>query len=570
MWRSVWRPGRSVSVRGAETTAAEVSLAPGTSRLKISTSSGEPGLICTSYRTCSSGSTNRRCSRIHRLAVVMAISSMGIRFPFIPDVARSPKISRMGSVTRPPPRRISAFPATRKPLSMLWWRMTPNCRRYSRLSSMLTRSMIASQMESGWPCPFRSTISTSCSDTGLPESTSTVIDRTSLPPVSRGENSRIVGSLLLRRTQNADGRTHTPTVRPSPWICFLRSALCPLRSPGFHLRSYPGTWAATGKHGHEHNPGHEPADMRPPGDSAPATTDRSQPIEKLQEEPQREEHDRRNRDGGKEDTEKGQRPDTRAGKEHQVRTQHTGDSPAGTDERKRRRPVDKRVRQDRDDPDERVEDQEAAVTHSIFHVVGKDPQVEHVAEQVEPTAVHEQGRDQRGCSGHQPAGCRQRRGSRAVRADEALPRRFWPQPIRHVQEDGGAREDQENRDDRSRRRGVVVAQGNHAAALASSQRTSSTPSTSPSATSNSSRLTRGGRRSANSSMTRSSLCPDSSTCSMFTPKTPSAAPIFPSCPGRSAITMTTWPRPRRGMRTSQTLNKVRTLTTITVVKSAPA
>src|SRR5207245_2477681 len=43
----------------------------------------------------------------------MAISSMGICLPSIPEVARSPKIRRMGSVTPPPPATAAGAAAIR-------------------------------------------------------------------------------------------------------------------------------------------------------------------------------------------------------------------------------------------------------------------------------------------------------------------------------------------------------------------------------------------------------------------------------------------------------------------------
>src|SRR5262249_28888539 len=44
---------------------------------------------------------------------------------------------------------------------------------------------------------------------------------------------------------------------------------------------------------------------------------------------------------------------------------------------------------------EQIEDKKGHVAKSVLNVVTKDPQVEHVATQMQPPAVHEHGRKQR-------------------------------------------------------------------------------------------------------------------------------------------------------------------------------
>jgi hypothetical protein len=53
------------------------------------------------------------------------------------------------------------------------------------------------------------------------------------------------------------------------------------------------------------------------------------------------------------------------------------------------------LREGRGDATEKVEQQELQVSKAVFDVVTKDPQVKHVAKQVDPTSMHEHRREYR-------------------------------------------------------------------------------------------------------------------------------------------------------------------------------
>src|SRR5437588_144177 len=299
---SVSRTRRSVSVIGQYPTAADVSLAPMVDRLKMSTSSADPGLISNWYVICGPsivsgppGSTNRRFSRSQFFAVRIAISRIGTSRPLSPSVARSPKMSFIGSRTIPPPNRTSASPATRKALSMLWWRIRPNWLTYSLLSSIDTRSIMASQIESGWPIPLRSTISTCNSLTGIPCRVSTRMLHIWFSPVFSLYTITCVrrclipvGNLCLPSSLRrfgvpAGGNLCLPS--PEVWRSgrgenFLPGPRRGRLSPPLPAGEDPG----------QRHAAREPANVRPPGDAARrGNPERGQPRGQLQEHPVAEE-----------------------------------------------------------------------------------------------------------------------------------------------------------------------------------------------------------------------------------------------------------------------------------------
>ena len=119
----------------------------------------------------------------------------------------------------------------------------------------------------------------------------------------------------------------------------------------------------------------------------------AEPAEQLNQRPVAEHHP-----GGKcnrrdVDRQNDQRVHADSGIQQQVRAQdsadrsrcaHHGDDRVGTDER---------LRGGGHDPAQEIENQELPVPGHIFDVVSKDPEKQHVADQVEPAAVHEHRRD---------------------------------------------------------------------------------------------------------------------------------------------------------------------------------
>ena len=75
--------------------------------------------------------------------------------------------------------------------------------------------------------------------------------------------------------------------------------------------------------------------------------------------------------------------------QQQIRAEHTGDRAARADHRNFRARLWDRLRQRGGDSAEQVEDKIAAMTHAVFDVVAEDPEIEHVADQMHPAAMHE-------------------------------------------------------------------------------------------------------------------------------------------------------------------------------------
>ena len=88
---------------------------------------------------------------------------------------------------------------------------------------------------------------------------------------------------------------------------------------------------------------------------------------------------------------------TRALREHQdIGAEHAGDGARGADVghvRFRHREI---LGERRRDAGQQIEEQVFGVAEAVLDVVAEDPQVEHVAAQVQPAAVHEHGAEHRG------------------------------------------------------------------------------------------------------------------------------------------------------------------------------
>src|SRR6266849_11219027 len=103
----------------------------------------------------------------HFLAAATASSSTGTGSPSTSYVALSPKTINIGRLTSPPPNLLRTSPAASRALSMLWCKTVPYFLRYSLDRATDTSFITASQIWSGCPTPFRSTISKDCSPTGV-------------------------------------------------------------------------------------------------------------------------------------------------------------------------------------------------------------------------------------------------------------------------------------------------------------------------------------------------------------------------------------------------------------------
>ena len=141
-----------------------------------------------------------------------------------------------------------------------------------------------------------------------------------------------------------------------------------------------------------------------------------QPVDELEDEPEPEDDHGRHVDQLVEEAEEDERGHPRPREEHEVRAQRRGDGPRGPDRRDRRGRLDGHLAQAGQRAAEQVEAQEAGPPEPILDVVPEDPQVEHVAEQVEPAAVQE-------LAGHQRRGL-----TRQVVAAGPMPRSGRPAP----------------------------------------------------------------------------------------------------------------------------------------------
>ena len=109
----------------------------------------------------------------------------------------------------------------------------------------------------------------------------------------------------------------------------------------------------------------------------------------LEHEPEAEHDDRRDVDELVEEAEEDQRRDPGPREEHEVGAEGRRDRAGRADRRDRRGRVDGDLRQAGERATEQVEAEEPDAAEAVLDVVAEDPQVEHVAEQVQPAAVQE-------------------------------------------------------------------------------------------------------------------------------------------------------------------------------------
>ena len=221
--------------------------------------------------------------------------------------------------------------------------------------------------------------------------------------------------------------------------------------------------------GHE-RPDHEPADVGEEGHAAAGLDDpeRREPVDELEDEPEPQDDDRRDVDQLVEEAEEDERRDARPREQHEVgaraspRWRPTPRS-SGPSRSGRWRPGSRPA----SDATQQVEAEETGPPEAVLDVVAEDPQVEHVAEQVQPAAVEELARHERGGLARQVVaaapGGRQVGRDHAPLGDERLERRVAAagEQAQLPGEDDEAGDDQRQRDERRPPRRIGVPERDH-------------------------------------------------------------------------------------------------------------
>ena len=214
-------------------------------------------------------------------------------------------------------------------------------------------------------------------------------------------------------------------------------------------------------------PEHEPADVPPPRDpAAGARGERQGAAEELEHEPETEIEDRRDRDDLEEEEDRQQRDDAGVRVHHDVGAEHAGDRAAGADGGDGRARLQRGVERARGETGGEIEHEIARVTEPVLDVVAEDPEVPHVADDVEPAAVQEHRREQRAERRHECGRAREPadesgRGQRVLRGE--VPQVRSQQQL--VDEHREVDDDQQDRHHRCRARGVLVAERDQAETL---------------------------------------------------------------------------------------------------------
>jgi hypothetical protein len=80
---------------------------------------------------------------------------------------------------------------------------------------------------------------------------------------------------------------------------------------------------------------------------------------------------------------------------NKVRAQHAGDRATGPDAGNRTVAIQNRMDNSRADSAQKIEYEEGEMSQAVLDVVAKNPQVPHVADDVQPAAVQKHGREER-------------------------------------------------------------------------------------------------------------------------------------------------------------------------------
>lgn len=127
-------------------------------------------------------------------------------------------------------------------------------------------------------------------------------------------------------------------------------------------------------------------------------------------------------------------------REHEdIGAEHPGDRARGADIGHARFGSDGILRERRRDAGQQVEDQKFEVAEAVFDIVAEDPQKQHIAEQVQPAAMHEH----RGEYGHQIGAwvVRKSGGNEGPIGDELVSAAKFSQEDQHVEADKRERDD---------------------------------------------------------------------------------------------------------------------------------
>lgn len=144
----------------------------------------------------------------------------------------------------------------------------------------------------------------------------------------------------------------------------------------------------------KNHPSHKSPDMGPPGysPSSPAHSSQSKgTIKELKNEPKTQKNEGRQLYYVQKKTKGDQSDDPASGKEDKIGSQHSSNGSAGPDGGDGRGWVGEDMGQTRNRAAQKIEEEVAEMAHAILHVIAEDPQVEHIAQDVEPSAMQKHG-----------------------------------------------------------------------------------------------------------------------------------------------------------------------------------
>jgi hypothetical protein len=123
--------------------------------------------------------------------------------------------------------------------------------------------------------------------------------------------------------------------------------------------------------------------------------ERSDPAEQFLDEPDSEKEDRRNLDHIHEEQQEDDREDARVRIQDKVGPHDARYGTAGADHRHRGIDIDRDLSQRGRRAADEIENHESGMPEAVLDVVAEYPEVEHVAEQVQPPLVDEHAREER-------------------------------------------------------------------------------------------------------------------------------------------------------------------------------
>src|SRR5688500_2743928 len=217
----------------------------------------------------------------------------------------------------------------------------------------------------------------------------------------------------------------------------------------------------------DQQPRRETTDMGEEGHAAadPRFPEGGETGDQLEHEPEAQDQERRNLDELVEEAEEHERQDPRARIQDHVRPQRRGDRPRGADQRHRGARRDRDVSERRHDPAQQVETEERRPAQAVLDVVPEDPEIEHVADEVQPAGMEEQ-------AGHDAGGTWTGRFAKEVDRNETVVPEEPVQPglaaagndAELPGEGDAAGGDEEERDQRRPARWICVAERDQGAA----------------------------------------------------------------------------------------------------------